>query len=707
MASVFRTSGSASPSSGRRATRTSRDGRIRRGGQRVEQPEGRAVGPLQIVQEEHERVLPRGEQAHEGLKREMEAGFGLDRADRRKRGRRSHEPLELGRKIGDHARVVPEGVLDALAPRGRFGCRPAQQLDDQRPECLRKGRIRRAPPLGIELGGEEAAASRGDRGAQVGRQGRLADPGRASQHHDPGFARGRLFPGEKQRPSLVLALIKPFGQRQFLRQVDQPELEGRDEAVLLELRLRRTQVLEQRLGALITRLGHLGQKAQDDLRKHAGHRRIGLGGRHRRARQVRVDQLNRIGVHEGRAAGEHLVEDRAQRIEIRALIDQAVHAPGLFRCNVGKLSVEPGRYPHLRAPATEGRRGLEVDQGCVLVLVEHHVPGIDVAVDDVPPVQPDQHLGQLRRDGEKALGRYLPAVQPLLQILWPGVLQDQGRLACHRLERDRPHDARYIEAGEQVVFLLEPRSGRRVRMVPSERLDDDGATRLGGLGAAHHVAAAPMDLPDHGASMLVALRSFNETLRAGKNQGGHPDDSARARAARRSRDARPAKWLPPVAHPRPGDQRRSQQCQQPQAPGTARPGPGHGAGGAGGFGGVVAEGGRILRAAAATRSAGARVAAAADPTLPPGAPNAAAARPGAAATGAAAAAPAGRPVLPPVPPVGGVTSASGVAAPASVLGAASLGDARIAGGGALKPGGGVYVPPGATTVSAMRILVGM
>ena len=38
----------------------------------------------------------------------------------------------------------------------------------------------------------------------------------------------------------------------------------------------------------------------------------------------------------GRAPGEHLVERDAERVEIAAGIDRAVHAPGLFGRHVGE-----------------------------------------------------------------------------------------------------------------------------------------------------------------------------------------------------------------------------------------------------------------------------------------------------------------------------------------------------------------------------------
>ncbi len=49
-----------------------------------------------------------------------------------------------------------------------------------------------------------------------------------------------------------------------------------------------------------------------------------------------VDHLQSITALEGQLAGEQLVQGDAQRVEIGAIIDRAVHTARLFRRDVGQ-----------------------------------------------------------------------------------------------------------------------------------------------------------------------------------------------------------------------------------------------------------------------------------------------------------------------------------------------------------------------------------
>ena len=71
-----------------------------------------------------------------------------------------------------------------------------------------------------------------------------------------------------------------------------------------------------------------------------------LGGRHRLSGDVAVDPLHGIGRGERQCAREHLVEHDAERVEVAAGVDRAVHPPGLF-----------GRHISERAGDGLGRRG--------------------------------------------------------------------------------------------------------------------------------------------------------------------------------------------------------------------------------------------------------------------------------------------------------------------------------------------------------------
>ena len=113
-------------------------------------------------------------------------------------------------------------------------------------------------------------------------------------------------------------------------------------------------------------------------------------GRQRLPRDVAVDPLHRIGGRERQRSREHLVEGDAERVEIAAGIDRAVHPPGLFRRHVGE---RPG--DHLRrlgglALARQTRGDAEAGQpDAVPVVIHQDVGRLDVLMDEPARVHAD------------------------------------------------------------------------------------------------------------------------------------------------------------------------------------------------------------------------------------------------------------------------------------------------------------------------------
>jgi hypothetical protein len=185
--------------------------RVRR--ERAERVEARRVGPLHVVDEEHERLPLGRERLHERLQRDVEPCACVDRVDSRQRGRNAEDGLELGHELGEDARVVAHGSQDALAPgvsalQGlclELGDEPAQRLDDGH-----EGRVRRTT---IELPRDEAdppphlAVQRFDQGA-------LADPGVARDEDQLARTRGHPLDRRPEGRQLRIAPVEPVGQRQ-------------------------------------------------------------------------------------------------------------------------------------------------------------------------------------------------------------------------------------------------------------------------------------------------------------------------------------------------------------------------------------------------------------------------------------------------------------------------------------------------------------
>ena len=111
-------------------------------------------------------------------------------------------------------------------------------------------------------------------------------------------------------------------------------------------------------GGLVALLGRLGEQLHDDRPRPAPDtsRNRSPGGTGCRAIWQCTHSIGSDAVN-GKTAGEHLVERDAERVEVAAGIDRAVHPPGLFGGHVGE---RPGDHlGRRRAPgarAADARR---------------------------------------------------------------------------------------------------------------------------------------------------------------------------------------------------------------------------------------------------------------------------------------------------------------------------------------------------------------
>src|SRR5580700_6834408 len=94
-----------------------------------------------------------------------------------------------------------------------------------------------------------------------------------------------------------------------------------------------------------------------------------------------VDPLERVGGRKREHARKHLVQGDAQRVEIAASIYRAVYAARLFRGHVGKSpGNDLGRRGRL-AFVWQSGRDAKAGEPYVAGVVEEHVLGFDVFVD--------------------------------------------------------------------------------------------------------------------------------------------------------------------------------------------------------------------------------------------------------------------------------------------------------------------------------------
>ncbi len=112
------------------------------------------------------------------------------------------------------------------------------------------------------------------------------------------------------------------------------------------------------------------------------------------------DDADGVVAEERRPARHHLVEHRAERVEIAARVGRA--AEGLLRRHVGDGADHHPLHGHARAVDGDGEA--EVAEGGVAVGVEPDVAGLEVAVDDAATVGVLERQAHLLGDPHRLVG---------------------------------------------------------------------------------------------------------------------------------------------------------------------------------------------------------------------------------------------------------------------------------------------------------------
>ena len=162
-----------------------------------------------------------------------------------------------------------------------------------------------------------------------------------------------------------------------------------DAAQLLRDVLRRRRALVRRLR----------EQAQDQRLERL--RALGVVPRRGDGRRVDVlaDHADGVVAEERRPAGHHLVEHRAERVEVAARVGRA--AERLLGRHVGDGADHHALHRHARA--VEGDGEAEVAERGVAVGVEPDVAGLEVAVDDAAAVRVRERLARpARRSSSRA-----------------------------------------------------------------------------------------------------------------------------------------------------------------------------------------------------------------------------------------------------------------------------------------------------------------
>ena len=219
----------------------------------------------------------------------------------------------------------------------------------------------------------------------------------------------------------------------------------------------------------------------------------------RRLAHVLVGHRDRAVADERRPAGEQLVEQAAGGVDVGAGVDGL--AAGLLGREVLRGADHGRGLGHRRRRVADRAGDAEVHHLHVAARGEHHVAGLDVAVDDpgaVAVVERGQHAAG---DLERPLGQDLAALaQDVAQRPAGDVLHDDvglgdpgpvgGRLLAGVVDR---HDRGVVERGRRLRLAAEPGLERRVAgQVGAQPLDRDDPAEpgVGALADLGHPAAA-------------------------------------------------------------------------------------------------------------------------------------------------------------------------------------------------------------------------
>ncbi len=207
----------------------------------------------------------------------------------------------------------------------------------------------------------------------------------------------------------------------------------------------------------------LGEQAQDEGLQRLGDLGPDAAHRQRRFVQVAVEDAERRGARERDVAAEQFVQEHAERVQVGVRADGSAHR--LLGGHVGGRADGRAGVGQAGGVVVHDGGDTEVEDGDRAVLLHHHVPRFEVAVDDRHGVHGAEHGAQLRGDRDRPLPRVRGVLGEVVgEVGSVDVLHDEEQLlalAAGVVHRDqagvvdlRGHPALAHEPAAQFVGLL-------------------------------------------------------------------------------------------------------------------------------------------------------------------------------------------------------------------------------------------------------------
>ena len=438
-----------------------------------EQLERRRVQPLEVVEEERERMFLAREHAEEGSEHEVEAALRFGRRKLRHRHLLAQHQLELRDQIDDELTVRTDSFTDLFSPAVDLGVAGAQHLADERLEGLGDRGIRDVALVLIELARNEDAARQDDRPVQLVHDRGLADARIPGHEHEVRCAGGDdLIEGIEQDLALALAPVQLLRHEKPVGAIARAEGKLVDAPARLPFRQASPKVHLQPGGGLIAILRGLREQFQNDRGERRGERRDSLARGHRLPRDVTVHPLHRIGRRERQGAGGQLIQGHAQGVKIAAGVDRSVHAAGLLRGHVGERAGDKLRRVGRLALARQPRGDAETHEPCLPGRgVYEDVGRLDVLVDEAAAVHLAQCGRQTRTHAQNLAGVHRRACASNERFA-AGILEHERGPPAMRRQRQGSNRPRRIQLVPQRVFVLQHPYDLWSRMLRPRRQDE-------------------------------------------------------------------------------------------------------------------------------------------------------------------------------------------------------------------------------------------
>ena len=418
--------------------------------QTLEEIERCCIQPLQIIEEQRERVLRPGERAEEAPEHQLEAVLRLSRRQVWNGRLFPEDELQFRDGVDDQLPVWAHRIPQGAAPLTHLPFTLHEDLTDQGLEGQCQGCIRDVTLVLVEFARCEKPTRPDKHLVQLIHYGGFADAGITGYEHEFRCAMDH-HPVESFQQGVDLALppVQLLWDQQSVRDVVRAQRKRVDAAVCFPFRQTLPKIGLEAYGRLVAFLDGLGQQSHDDGRERLGELAAAVR-RCRLARDVAMNPFHSIGGSKWQAAREHLVQGDAQRIEITAGINRPIHAAGLFGRHIGE-----GAGNHLRrcgclTLVRKLRRNSEAGEPYVFVVVVEHIRRFDVLMDESLPVDLAECFRQANGNAQKASqieGLPVVPLEKLIQGLTARVLHYEDRLPFVVSEGQRPGCPRRIEVG--------------------------------------------------------------------------------------------------------------------------------------------------------------------------------------------------------------------------------------------------------------------